>query len=60
MNLSSRQLGIGGKSKSPSIPLLQRGKTSGNAPLLLSIGSYPPFGKGGQGGFALRPNGEES
>jgi len=33
-------------SKSPSIPLLQRGRC------------FPPFAKGGQGGFALGFDGE--
>ncbi len=60
MNLFARELGIKSGSKSPSIPLLQRGRSGSSAPLLPLVELNPPFEKGGQGGFALGSNGEES
>lgn len=63
--------GISVKSKSTSIPLLQRGRQFMGARVdawlrrqhekqsfAETMGSNPPFVKGGQGGFALRAKGE--
>ena len=62
--------GISVKSKSPSIPLFQRGRQfmgagieawlrrgHGKQSFAESTGSNPPFAKGGQGGFALGEKG---
>jgi hypothetical protein len=45
------------KSKSPSIPLFQRGRASGNGFHSTFIDGNTPFEKGGQGGFALAVEG---
>ena len=50
---------IKSESKSPSIPLFQSGRISGNAIHSTFIGGNTPFEKGGQGGFALRAEGEQ-
>ena len=60
MNLFVRGLGIETKSKSPSIPLFQRGRSRSGTPPLSSADLNPPFEKGGQGGFTLCSNGKES
>ena len=60
MNLFVRVLGFESKSKSPSIPLLQRGMPRSGTPPLSLADLNPPFEKGGQGGFAFRSNGKES
>ena len=62
---------ITSKSKSPSAPLLQRGRLFKDAGIHAwlrrgqdkqsfaeTMGSIPPFVKGGQGGFALSAKGE--